>query len=106
LFNGGALTTDEEVVPLVGYRTFDRNRWKLAADAAEAVMDLGTYSLHQDNTTRPGYGFYEVFLKRVNSEYIFAYNRPAQKEFEAYYLAPTRSGASIMKPTQPQRQAR
>lgn len=100
LFNGGALTTDEEVVPLVGYRTFDRNRWKLAADAAEAVMDLGTYSLHQDNTTRPGYGFYEVFLKRVNSEYIFAYNRPAQKEFEAYYLAPTRSGASIMKPTQ------
>ena len=100
LFNGGALTTKPELIPLVGYPSFDKNRWKLAAEAAEVVINLGTYSLHQDNATRPGYGFYEVFTKRVNNEYIFAYNRPAQKEFEAYYLPPTRSGASIMKPTQ------
>ncbi|PTQ97884.1 putative outer membrane starch-binding protein [Mucilaginibacter yixingensis] len=100
LFNGGSIATNANVQPLTGYTTYDKNRWQLAADAASAVMNLGQYSLYVDNTTRPGYGFYQVFLKRVNSEYIFAYNRPAQKEFETYYLPPSRSGSSIQKPTE------
>ncbi len=100
LFNGGATTTDANIVALVGYPSYNVNRWQQAADAANAVINLNQYALYVDNATRPGYGFYQVFLRRVNSEYIFAYNRPAQKEFEAYYLPPTRSGASIQKPTQ------
>lgn len=100
LFNGGSISTDQKVIPLTAYPDAEVNRWQLAADAAKAVMDLGRYSLNVDNTTRPGYGFYNVFLNRVNSEYIFQYNRPAQKEFESYYLPPSRSGASTMKPTE------
>jgi starch-binding outer membrane protein, SusD/RagB family len=100
LFNGGSTSTDANVVPLTAYPTEDRNRWKTAADAAEAVINSNKYALNVENTTRAGYGFYQLFLKRVNSEYIFAYNRPVQREFESYYLPPTRSGASIMKPTQ------
>lgn len=100
LFNGSSLSAGGNVAPLVGYTSYDKNRWQLAADAATAVMNMGQYSLYVDNTTRPGYGFYQVFLKRVNSEYIFSYNRPAQKEFETYYLPPSRSGSSIQKPTQ------
>lgn len=96
LFNGGGVTTDA----FVGYPTADQNRWTLAANAAEAVINTGLYSLNVDNATRPGNGFYQLFLKRVNSEYIFAYNRPAQKEFETFYLPPTRSGSSVMRPTQ------
>lgn len=100
LFNGGSTSTNQDVIPLTAYPLADVNRWQLAADAAQAVIDLGKYSLNVDNTTKPGYGFYNVFLKRVNSEYIFQYNRPAQKEFESYYLPPSRSGASTMKPTE------
>ncbi|WP_256011427.1 RagB/SusD family nutrient uptake outer membrane protein [Desertivirga xinjiangensis] len=100
LFNGGSVSTDPAVIPLTAYPSSDNNRWKLAADAAEDVIGMNDYSLYVDNTTRPGFGFYQVFLRRVNNEYIFAFNRPAQKEFEAYYLPPTRSGASIMRPTQ------
>lgn len=96
LFNGGGISKST----LVGYPTFSASRWQQAADAAEALINTNLYSLNVDNTTRPGNGFYQVFLKRVNSEYIFQYSRPAQKEFEAYYLPPTRTGASIMKPTQ------
>jgi len=96
LFNGGGISQS----PLVAYPTANVSRWQQAADAAEAVINTNLYSLNVDNITRPGNGFYQLFLKRVNSEYIFQYNRPAQKEFEAYYLPPTRTGASIMKPTQ------
>lgn len=96
LFNGGGISQSA----VVGYPSFSANRWQQAADAAEAVIKTNLYSLNVDNVTRPGNGFYQVFLKRVNSEYIFQYSRPAQKEFEAYYLPPTRTGASIMKPTQ------
>jgi len=99
LFNGGATTNSAALVPLISYSTADNNRWMVAANAAEAVINTGLYSLNVDNATRPGNGFYQLFLKRINSEYIFAYNRPAQKEFETFYLPPTRSGSSVMKPT-------
>lgn len=100
LFNGGAETTNASLASVVSYPTANVNRWTAAAAAAEAVINLNQYSLYVDNTTRAGYGFYQVFLRRVNSEYIFPYNRPAQKEFETYYLPPTRSGSSVVRPTQ------
>ncbi|RYG12724.1 MAG: RagB/SusD family nutrient uptake outer membrane protein, partial [Chitinophagaceae bacterium] len=96
LFNGEGISKSA----VVGYPTANINRWQQAADAAEDVIKLNLYSLNVDNVTRPGNGFYQVFLKRVNSEYIFQYNRPAQKEMEAFYLPPTRSGTSVVKPTQ------
>lgn len=42
LFNGGNIAPTN---PLTGYTNADNNRWKLAADAAKEVMNLGTYSL-------------------------------------------------------------
>ncbi|MBC7914193.1 MAG: RagB/SusD family nutrient uptake outer membrane protein, partial [Pyrinomonadaceae bacterium] len=99
LFNGGALTTDAALIPLISYPTADINLWKAAADAAEAVINLNIYALNENNTIRPGYGFYDLFLKRINTEYIFQYNRPTQKEFEAIYLPPSRSGSNVMRPT-------
>lgn len=99
LFNGGSITDDPQLAALVSYPVADRNRWQLAADAAEAVINSGLYSLNVNNTTQPGYGFYQVFLRRVNSEYIFSYNRSAQKEFETFFLPPSRSGNCTMRPT-------
>lgn len=101
LFNGGAISQASAVVkPIVSYPSFDVSRWQKAADAADAVINTGYYSLNEDNATAPGYGFYNLFLKRVNSEYIFAFNRSANRDMEGYYNPPSRGGAKNSTPTQ------
>jgi hypothetical protein len=42
LFNGGNIDASN---PLTGYTSYDVNRWKLAADAAKAIIDEGAYKL-------------------------------------------------------------
>ena len=94
LFNGGAEAGDENLKAIISYPNNDPNRWKLAADAAKAVMDLGVYSLNVDNNTKPGYGFYSLFQKRVNSEYIFARLEPENKDLENLWRPPSRGGST------------
>ena len=65
LYNGGNIDGSN---PLTGYPTADQNRWKLAADAAKDIMNLGTYDLMPD--------FRDVFLNQAatvgnNKETIF-----------------------------------
>jgi len=93
LFNGGAETDDATLRPVVSYPEYSQERWKLAADAAKAVIDLGVYSLNTDNS-KPGYGFYQLFQKRVNSEYIFARMEPNNKDLENLWRPPSRGGSS------------
>ncbi len=100
LFNGGAITSDAAVAPLVGYPTYSVSYWQKAADAALAVINSNYYSLYTDNTTALGYGFPGVFLKRVNSEYIFAYHRTPNRDMEGFYNPPSRGGAKYSMPTQ------
>jgi len=101
LFNGGAIAAASgEQKALVSYPQYDVARWQAAADAANAVINSGWYSLYQGTTTQPGVGFYQVFLTRVNPEYIFTVTRPNNKDFEVYYLPGTRSGQNYTKPTQ------
>jgi hypothetical protein len=47
---------------LLGYPENDMNRWKLAMDAAESVIGLGSYSLYVDNEEVPGRGFYRIWV--------------------------------------------
>lgn len=62
LFNGGNIDPGN---PLTGYvGAADPNRWKLAADAANDVINLGTYGLDAA-------GFRDVFLTQNNREIIF-----------------------------------
>ncbi len=93
LFNGGSGTTDAALQSVVGYPSFDVNRWKLAADAAKAVMDMNLYSLHQ-GTAKPGFGFYEVFQLRKNEEYILARMNPNNKDLESLWRPPSRGGST------------
>ncbi|HEY4289607.1 MAG TPA: RagB/SusD family nutrient uptake outer membrane protein [Puia sp.] len=65
LFNGGNIDGSN---PLTGYAGFDGNRWKLAADASKAVIDLNAYSLMSS--------FNDVFVTQAvpvstNTETIF-----------------------------------
>ncbi|KAA2243864.1 RagB/SusD family nutrient uptake outer membrane protein [Chitinophaga agrisoli] len=103
LFNGTTLPREagagggKEVDPaLVGYPTYDVNRWKLAEDAAQKVIALGVYSLNTVNnyqTSSPGYGFQGLFPLRVNTEYIFELMRATgNNDLETMCLPPSRNG--------------
>lgn len=91
LFNGGNV---DAANTLTGYTDNDPQRWKLAADAAQAVMDSHAYSLYEDNTTAPGYGFYYVFTQRVNTEYLLARMQSGNRELETAWQPPSRNGAN------------
>ncbi|WP_345955580.1 RagB/SusD family nutrient uptake outer membrane protein [Mucilaginibacter sp. PAMB04168] len=100
LFNGGAIpAANAQQKAIVSYPEYNVSRWQAAADAADAVINSGYYSLNV-NTAKPGLGFYEVFLTRANKEYIFMVTRPNNKDFESYYLPGTRSGQNYSRPTQ------
>jgi len=106
VFNGGvpsyeSLKSNSEVKALVGYT--DNNvqaRWQAAAKAADDVIKSGYYALNIENNVAPGYGFYNVFLKRVNSEYILFQNRPPNRDMENHYLPSTRGGGKNSMPSQ------
>lgn len=93
------LNNDPQVAALVSYPTYDNTRWAKALQATRDVMNLNIYSLHIDNT-RPGNGFYEVFLERVNSEAILSVMLGANKAIEANTNPPSRGGAFYRYPTQ------
>lgn len=89
LFNGGGLATTEPLKPVVAYPSFDKERWKLAQDAALEVINPGQYSLVLDNTTEPGFGFYKLFTLRKSSELIFARMQGPNYQLESVWLPPT-----------------
>lgn len=71
LFNGGARSDDPE--HLLSYATADAERWKKAADAAKAVINLNVYSLYT-NTTTP---IYTLFLQNSpQPEHVMVYWQP------------------------------
>lgn len=73
LYNGNtdvAGFKNADGVPLIS-QTFDREKWKKAADAAKAVIDLGVYSLYKDPSGDPVKSFQNIFFQAWNSEQIF-----------------------------------
>lgn len=100
LFNGGSIATDPDVAKVVSYPAYDVKYWQAAADAAQDLINSGYYTLSLDNTTRPGFGFYNVFLQRVNPEYILGFYRANNKDIELFYNPPTRGGQKNSQPSQ------
>ena len=81
---------------IVAYPDSDPNRWQLAANAAEAVIALGDYSLYIDSTSQPGapgYGFQELFTLRYNQEYILTHMMDQNKYLESLWDVPSRGGS-------------
>ena len=100
LYNGGSPVEDPAIRPLTGYDTYDASRWQEALEAAQAVVNLGVYSLVTDNQTKPGYGFYSLFLQRVSKEIILARMEPPNKDVETNEQPPSRKGSFLRYPTQ------
>lgn len=63
LFNGSGFAP-EPLTSIVGFPTGDPERWRIAAEAAQAVIALGVYKLHVNNAPIPGEGFYEEFVAK------------------------------------------
>jgi hypothetical protein len=64
-----------------GYPTFSIERWKLAADAAKAVMDLGIFDLEASQ--------YTLYQQRANKEHIFFKMSDSRVDnIYAYYMSP------------------
>ena len=90
-FNGGGVTDNPNQEGIITYPSADPNRWKKAFDAFTDLINMpgNPYSLEQA-TTKPGDGFYNLFLKRVNTEYVFAVMLNSNRDMERYLLPPSR----------------
>ncbi|AYD47503.1 RagB/SusD family nutrient uptake outer membrane protein [Arachidicoccus soli] len=97
LFNNGGIGKGiAGLDSIVAYPDANPDRWKLAADAAEAVINLNAYSLYVDSTSVPGklgYGFQELFTQRYNTEYILPRMMDANKYLESLWDVPSRGGS-------------
>jgi len=109
LVNGSSPFAGAPAKKYVAYDSFDANRWKLAADAAKVVMNMG-YALYDEPTvapeTRTGLGFLRVFYARegVNNEFIFRGSLSgdfAELWLDQDFSPPTRGGQSNMNGTYP-----
>ncbi len=67
LYNGSGFGTDE-TQELLGYPSFDENRWKDALDAARNMLTMSgnfrlfDYHLNDQKEYEPGFGFYAIFF--------------------------------------------
>ena len=104
LYNGGNIGGSAEEKRLTGYESYDPERWKLAADAARAVIDLNAFELQanfldiflQEQNDPDGLNNTEVILARLNgrSDNIEKTNAPVG------YPSGSLGGAGRTSPTQ------
>ncbi|WP_345947610.1 RagB/SusD family nutrient uptake outer membrane protein [Mucilaginibacter sp. PAMB04274] len=89
-----------EMDGVLGYTTFDGQRWNKAAQAALDVINLNQYQLLELSTPAPGYGFQKVFTLRKNTEYILAAMAGNNRTLEAIWDPPSRAGSGSAYPYQ------
>ncbi|MEO6150610.1 MAG: RagB/SusD family nutrient uptake outer membrane protein [Mucilaginibacter sp.] len=103
LFNGENIGYGENRL-LVGYDTYDRNRWKRAMDAADSVILIKgvKYKLYEKDTAKdslgrlPGHAFKKLFSLATgpsNTEFIVFVQRAwPNNSYAALWNPPTRAG--------------
>ena len=93
LFQNGGISGGGALDSIVAYPDADPNRWVLAMNAAQAVINLGVYQLYTESGAPPGYGFMSVFLQRYNTEYILPRMMDGNRYLESIWDAPSRGGS-------------
>ena len=91
LFNGNALyrgVVNPDRTPLFP-REFDAQKWVAAAQAAKAVIDLGLYSLHRDESGDPYLNYMGIMHETWNSELIFTASGFRSSNHIAFHTTPT-----------------
>ncbi|MFD2556622.1 RagB/SusD family nutrient uptake outer membrane protein [Sphingobacterium tabacisoli] len=87
LFNGNAMYANvkNKDGKLLFPQSYDREKWKRAADAAKKVLDLD-YKLYKPLTNDPINGYAKLFYSRDWEEVILPYNLPNTKFIEQNHL--------------------
>ncbi|SHL24870.1 Starch-binding associating with outer membrane [Chitinophaga jiangningensis] len=104
LFNGGAISNDPQLQPLISYSSaYDATLWQKAADACKAIINSNEYTLFETETNasaRPGYSYWKMFLLRKNSEYIMPYMFSPNTKIEGSRFPVSRGGSGWSTPSQ------
>ena len=105
LYNGNsdyAQMKNAEGQPLIP-TTYDASKWRKAADAAKACIDLceaNEYRIHYSENRDPVTSYQEVFYKNWNDEIIYAFNVGIGESWEMCLDPYSLLGAGIHGPTQ------
>jgi len=88
LFNGNKMYSNIKNPDgtLLFPQTYDKEKWKKAADAAKAVMDLGIYDLFNPDPTNPVDNYAQLFYTREYKETILPLMFSPTRNLEANYL--------------------
>lgn len=73
-------------------QTYNADKWKKAADAAKAVLDLGVYSISNPTPANPVNTYAQLFFTREYTETILAYPMQNTTDLELTFLP---NGASF-----------
>ncbi|ASZ13992.1 RagB/SusD family nutrient uptake outer membrane protein [Chitinophaga pendula] len=76
LFNGGNIGSNAAERQIAGYATYDAERWRKAAQAADAVIKTGIYGLESSAN------YVNIFVTRRHKEIILAYMRGNSTDVE------------------------
>ena len=104
LYNGNTeMATFKNIdgAPMIS-QTYDAQKWKRAADAAKAVIDLNLYSLYKDPGGDVIKSLQGVFLNAWNSEQIFVRKANRLYEWDTHCMPRQAGGWCGIGPTQEQ----
>lgn len=106
LFNGSDFAPDENSKELLGYPSYDKERWRIAKEAAQDLIQSGVYSLYVDNDGDSDYpgerglGYYKIFFAcdwatdGATRGTIFEYQGKKSHRNEHLLCPPSRGGTS------------
>lgn len=101
-YNGNtdyASFVNKEGVPLIP-QAYDKEKWKRAADAAKAVIDLGIYNLYTDPSGDPVKSLQGTFTQAWNTEQIFVRKSNDLTGWDVHSMPRSAGGWCGLAPTQ------
>ncbi|MCK7554004.1 RagB/SusD family nutrient uptake outer membrane protein [Chitinophaga sedimenti] len=90
---------DKDGKPFIS-QTYDPEKWRLAAEAAKQVIDLGIYSLYEDPGGDPIKSLQGIFLQAWNNEQIFVRKANNLWNFDVHAMPRQAGGWCGLGPTQ------
>lgn len=118
MYNGGKLPGNDTRVGKETYATYDREKWKLAADAAKAVMDLkdenglvrynlymgkgNTYQAESNNMVYARIKQIYIDAEAILNEWILVMPDNKNQAWQGDHIPPSYGGAARLQPLQEQ----
>jgi hypothetical protein len=117
LYNGGKFPGNDTRVGKSAYATYDKEKWKLAADAAKAVLDLqnagapryflytgksNTYQAESNNMVYARIKQIYIDATSIQNEWILVMPNNKAESWQGDHIPPSYGGAARLQPLQEQ----